>query len=111
MPDLIKKEDISRLKFRLIVEGSNIPMSHESEELCHKKGIIVVPDFVANAGGVISSYIEYINGSEKDMFRMVEEKITANTRKVLEEAEKKNCSPKAAALEIAERRVKQPKSL
>ena len=104
IPDLVSKNDVSKIKAKIVVEGSNIPMSHESEELLAKKGILVVPDFVANAGGVISSYCEYKGLSEKDMFKMVEEKITKNTELVLK-GMKNNCA-RCAAMDIAKKRIK-----
>jgi len=106
IPDLIKDKDVNKLKFKIISQGSNIPMTAETEEKLHKKGVLVIPDFVANAGGVISSYIEYIGGSEKKMFKTVEEKITKNTRLVLELSKKKNIKPRDAGMEIAIDRVK-----
>ena len=105
VPDLIKISDVDDLKFKLIVEGSNIPTTPEVEEYMHKKGILVVPDFVANAGGVISSYVEYIKGNEKKMFKMVEEKITRNTRIVLNIAKKQKIKPRDAAMRLAQERV------
>ncbi len=106
VPDLVKEGDVDRLKFKMIVEGSNIAMTPEVESLIYKKGILVVPDFVANAGGVISSYVEYINGSEKKMFEMVEQKIKMNTKKVLDLAKRKKIMPRDAAMEIATARVR-----
>jgi len=102
-PDLISAGDVDDLKFKLIVEGSNIPMTEDVEELLYKKKILVVPDFVANAGGVISSYVEHINGNEKRMFEMIEEKIGKNTKLVLNNS-KKEC-PRKSALKIAQERV------
>ena len=105
IPDLISKNDISKVKAKMIVEGSNIPMSHETEELLVKKGILIIPDFVANAGGVISSYAEYKGLSEREMFKLVEEKIAKNTELVLKEMKNhKNCA-RCAAMDIAEKRV------
>ncbi|MBM3303972.1 MAG: Glu/Leu/Phe/Val dehydrogenase [Candidatus Aenigmarchaeota archaeon] len=105
IPDLIKKEDTGKVKAGIIVEGSNIPMSAETEELLHRKGVLVVPDFVANAGGVISSYVEYIGGTKEDMFRLVEKKVRENTKEVLERAKKHGMSPRQAAMKIAQERV------
>jgi glutamate dehydrogenase (NAD(P)+) len=102
--DLIKISDVSRIKSKLIVEGSNIPMSAETEDELHKKGVLVIPDFVANAGGVISSYVEFIGGSEEDMWKMVEKKITQNTKAVLKRLVGKTC-PRAIATEIAKERI------
>ena len=106
VPDLIKESDVDRLKFKMIVEGSNIPMTESVETLCYKKGILVVPDFLANAGGVISSYVEYIGGSEKKMFELVESKIKKNTKTVMDIAMKKKIQPREAAMEIAVSRIR-----
>ena len=105
IPDVIKIGDINKVKAKLIVEGSNIPMKYEVEESLHKKGILVIPDFVANSGGVISSYVEYINGSKKKMFKLVREKITKNTYLVLKHSFKRKIKPREAAIEIAKLRI------
>ena len=105
VPDLIKSGDVDELKFKLIVEGSNIPMSEETERFLYKKSIIVIPDIIANAGGVISSYVEYIGGTEEEMFRLVEEKITNNVNHILELSKKEKIDTRDAALRIAKKRV------
>ena len=104
-PDVIREGNFSKVKAKLIVEAANIPMSHELERKFHEKGVLVIPDFVANAGGVISSYVEHIHGTEKQMFQMVEEKIRKNTAEVLELSKEKGISTRDAALEIAKSRV------
>src|SRR3989344_2816039 len=103
IPDLISKNDINKIKVKIIIEGSNIPMSHETEELLIKKGILIIPDFVANAGGVISSYAEYKGLQEKEMFKLVEEKITKNTELVLKEMKSHNNCARCAAMDIAKK--------
>jgi len=106
IPDVVNVNNVNKVKAKLIVEGSNIPMKIEVEEMLHKKGILVVPDFVANAGGVISSYVEYTNGSKQKMFKLVKEKITKNTELVLKKAFDKKIMPREAALEIVKARVR-----
>ncbi|MBU1199476.1 MAG: Glu/Leu/Phe/Val dehydrogenase [Nanoarchaeota archaeon] len=106
VPDLITDANKDQIKAKIIVQGSNIPMTYEIEEFLHKKNILVVPDFVANAGGVISSYVEFIGGNEKEMFKMVEEKIVKNTTEVLERAKKAGIKPRDAGLKIAVERIK-----
>ena len=106
-PDVITSENFHKVKAKIIVEAANIPMKPEIEEQFHKKNVLVVPDFVANAGGVISSYVEYIGVTPDDMFKMVEEKIKKNTKLVLERAEKDEISPRTAAVEIAKEKVKE----
>ncbi|QQG38959.1 MAG: Glu/Leu/Phe/Val dehydrogenase [Candidatus Woesearchaeota archaeon] len=105
VPDLIKMGDVNKVKAKMIVEGSNIPMTAEVEKMFYKKGVLVVPDFVANAGGVISSYVEWKGGSVKEMFKTVENKIVKNTKLTLEMAKKKRINPREAALMITKERV------
>ena len=105
LPDVINQSNVNNVKAKIIVEGANIPMREDIEEVLHWRKILVVPDFVANAGGVISSYVEFIDGTPQDMFRLVEEKLKANTKIVLERADKDKVKPRDAALKIAKERV------
>lgn len=105
VPDLIMMSDVEKVKARLIVEGSNIPAKPEVEEALFKRGVTVIPDFVASAGGVISSYVEYKGGDEKEMWQMVESKVKRNTQIMLQSAREKTVKPRDAALEIAKQRV------
>jgi glutamate dehydrogenase/leucine dehydrogenase len=106
LPDSINQKNVNKIKAKIVVEGGNITMQEKYEEILHKRNILVVPDFVANAGGVISSYIEWKGGTPKQMFRLVENKIKRNTKSVLDHAKKERISPRKAALEITEERVK-----
>ncbi len=106
VPNVITAANIHRVKAKLIVEGSNIPISPEIEDWLHRKKITVIPDFVANAGGVISSYVEHIGGTEKEMFKMVEEKIVKNTKEVLEDCKEKDAFPRGCAMDIARKRIR-----
>ena len=106
IPNLIRKEDVKKVKAKLIVQGSNIPMSAETERALYRRGIMVIPDFVANAGGVISSYAEHRGYNPKHMFDIVERKIVKNTKRMLREAKRDNIDPRDAAMKIAEARVK-----
>ena len=73
--DSVNDKNKNEIKAKIIVEGSNIPMKETIEEEFFKKAVLVVPDFVANAGGVISSYAEYMGYSHEKMFKLVERKI------------------------------------
>ncbi len=107
LPDVITQNNVNNVKSKIVVEAANIPMSVEMENILARKGILVVPDFVANAGGVISSYAEYVGDTPKQMFKLVEEKIRKNTKIVLDRAKKENSSPRDAAMKIAQERVNQ----
>ena len=101
LPDVIHAGNVQKVKAKIIVEAANIPMGPAMEEILHKKGILVVPDIVANAGGVISSYAEYKGYNPAKMFSLVERKIVKNTSLVLDKAKKEGMIPRDAALAIA----------
>lgn len=58
--DVIHKSNATKIKARLIVEGANGPTSSKADGIIHEKGIMVVPDILANAGGVTVSYFEWV---------------------------------------------------
>ena len=70
-----------------------------------KKGIIVVPDFLANAGGVIGSYAEFKGMTEEEAFSLIESKITANTKFVMRGYVDSGCIPRKIAKTLAEKRI------
>ncbi len=105
LSDVITASNVDKVRAKVVVEASNLPMSPEMEEALFNRGVLVVPDFVANAGGVISSYAEYRGYNPKQMFKTVETKLRRNTRLVLEASRKKGLTPRAVAMEIARERV------
>jgi glutamate dehydrogenase/leucine dehydrogenase len=104
-PDVVRADNVGRLKTRLVPEGANIPFTLDAEKALHATGVLVIPDFIANAGGVICAAVEYRGGTQKSAFDYIDERIRANTRLVLEETKNKNCLPRTAALALAEHRV------
>ena len=56
----ITSENADRIKAKAVVEGANGPTTPEADEILFKKGILVVPDILANAGGVVVSYFEWV---------------------------------------------------
>ncbi len=56
----IRGDNADKLHARYIVEGANGPTTREADEILHEKGVIVVPDILANAGGVAVSYLEWV---------------------------------------------------
>lgn len=56
----ITKENADRIKAKLIVEGANGPTTPDADDILHDKGIHVIPDILANAGGVVTSYFEWV---------------------------------------------------
>ncbi len=106
-PDVITAENAGGVKAKIISEAANLPIRYEVEMSLMKRGMTVIPDFVANAGGVISSWCETEGWDAEKMFRIVEEKIKNNTKVMLEHAENiDGKDTRKAALEIAEQRVR-----
>lgn len=105
LTDAINDKNKNLIKAKIIVEGSNIPMREDVEDELWRRGIKIVPDFVANAGGVISSYAEHIGLSAEEMFKIVEEKIVKSTREVMEESKRSGRNPRQVAMEIAKKIV------
>jgi len=105
-PDVIRAENVERLKARLIAQGANIPITPEAEKRLHEKGVLSIPDFIANAGGVICAATEFHGGTKSTAFAAIDEKIRANTEAVLAEAKAERLQPRAAAVQLAERRVR-----
>lgn len=103
--DVINEKNKKGIKAKIIVEGANIPMSEEIERELFERGILIVPDFIANAGGVISSYAEYRGYNPKRMFELVERKITENVRRILKKSLKFNKNPREIAWELAKGKV------
>ena len=60
LTNVINEKNADSIKAKLIVEGANGPTSHKADDILLKKGIVAVPDILANAGGVIVSYFEWV---------------------------------------------------
>jgi glutamate dehydrogenase/leucine dehydrogenase len=86
----ITEANAPRIKARMIVEGANGPSTPGAREILNKRGIFVVPDILANAGGVIVSYFEWIQNlhrehwSEEEVNRRLGEKLVSAFKNVLE---------------------------
>ena len=106
-PDVIHEGNVNRLNTKLVVQGANIPITYAAEKVLHQKGILNLPDFIANAGGVICAATEYQGGGEAAAFAAIEEKLRRNTREVLETAQREQILPRDAALAMARQRVEQ----
>ncbi|MHC4957557.1 MAG: Glu/Leu/Phe/Val family dehydrogenase [Planctomycetota bacterium] len=104
-PDVIDRVSALQLNCKVVLQGANIPITREGERILHDRGILSVPDFVANAGGVICASVEYAGGTQKQAFETIEEKIRENTTAVLDVAKKHSQMPLEAAHTLARQRV------
>jgi len=108
LPDVIDGKNADQIAAQIIVEGANIAVTTEAETKLIARGVLIIPDIVANAGGVISSYAEHRGYSSEKMFKLVKQKITKSVTAVLAEAKKTGQSPRAVAMMIATRRLGLP---
>jgi glutamate dehydrogenase (NAD(P)+) len=104
-PDVLHEGNIQRLKTKLVAQGANIPLTLGAEHYLHAKGVLCLPDFIANAGGVICAAMEYHGSTQTEAFRAIAEKIRDNTQQVLVEAKQDGILPRQAAINLATRRV------
>lgn len=105
-PDVIHADNAREIKAKLILQGANIPATDDAEQILHKRGILNLPDFIANAGGVICASVEYHEGSEAQAFENIAAKIRRNTQEVLERSRDRGILPRQAAVEMANERVR-----
>jgi glutamate dehydrogenase (NAD(P)+) len=104
-PDVINAYNVERIKAKMVVEAANLPIRPDVEKLLSDSGVMVIPDILANAGGVISSYAEYRGYNPKRMLELVQRKITQNTINVIETALDKNVGIREVAMSIAKDRI------
>lgn len=67
LEDQIRQDNADRIKAPIIVEGANAPTTGEADQILSEKGTIIIPDILANAGGVIVSYFEWLQSREQNI--------------------------------------------
>ena len=107
----ITAANVGDIKAKLIVEGANGPTTPEAHKVLHERGVFVVPDILANAGGVTVSYFEWVQDrhgyfwTEKEVNERLEAKMVEAFEVVLKTAEKYKVDMRAAAYIVAIGRV------
>jgi len=108
---VITGENAANIKADLIVEGANAPTTKEADEILLKNKKIVVPDFLANAGGVVASYDEWRKGKsgsktkKEETFATIKETLFDAFEETLEYSMRKKVTLRKAALALAASRV------
>ncbi len=107
MEDQITAENANDIKAKLIVEGANGPTSWNADDILNSKGIMVVPDILANAGGVTVSYFEWVQNrlgyywTEERVNRRADRTMKQAFEVVYQAAQKHDCSWRIAAYIVA----------
>ena len=108
---VINEKNASKIKCKIISEGANGPTTNEADEILFDKGIFVIPDILANSGGVIVSYFEWVQDLQN--FFWSEEEISKNLQKIIKKSfhetlslsQKKKVPMRIAALMLGVRKI------
>jgi glutamate dehydrogenase len=107
----ITKANAAQIKARIVAEGANGPVAPEADEILFKKGVFVIPDILANSGGVIVSYFEQVQNqmnyywTEEEVQARLKETIVKAFDDVLSVAKKHGTDMRVAAYVLAVKRV------
>ncbi len=111
LENVITKENAGKLRCKISCELANGPTTPDADEILHSKGIIVLPDFLANAGGVTVSYFEQVQNTYnyywdlKEVHRRLDEKMTRAFHGVYEMYRKEKINMRQAAYLVSVARV------
>ncbi|MEW6423779.1 MAG: Glu/Leu/Phe/Val dehydrogenase [Bacillota bacterium] len=108
----ITEANADQIKARIVAEGANGPTTARADAILSERGITVVPDILANAGGVVVSYFEWVQGiqhffwTKDEVNRQLRRRMVASFREVWELSRREQVSMRTAAYMIALERVK-----
>ncbi len=114
---VITEENAADVRATIIVEGANGPTTGEADTILNEAGVLVVPDILANAGGVIVSYFEWVQANQsywwtlEEVVEKLEKRMTGAWTRLIATAEKHETSLREAAMVTAVERVAQAHTL
>ncbi len=117
MENQITKDNAEKIQCKYIVEAANGPTTAEADEIIAKRGIILVPDILANAGGVTVSYFEWVQNLQsltwelEDVNKMLEKVMVKAWQELDEKATKWGLNYRLAAYVVAIERISKAKKL
>ena len=110
--DVIDEGVARNLEARIVVDGANLPTSPPAREVLRERGIVLVPDFVANVGAIVATAVAMdarysaVPPDPAPIYDLISGKLRANTAAVLEAAKTTGGTPHGAALALARERVR-----
>jgi glutamate dehydrogenase/leucine dehydrogenase len=109
----ITEENVNQVQAQIVAEAANGPLTLEASLSLEERGVIVLPDILANAGGVVVSYLEWVQGlsyvfwDEERVNREMEHLMVQAYRKVIQQSNKRQISLRLAAYTLGVGRVSQ----
>ncbi len=106
--NVITETNAGRIESRYVVEGANGPCTEDARTLMHDKGILVIPDFIANPGGIIAAFVELTSASDKkaeEAKALTRSKLADSVTRVLEIADRYDVEPQHAGMYLALSRI------
>jgi glutamate dehydrogenase (NAD(P)+) len=104
-PYVIDEKNVREVKARVISSIANIPITDEAEEALFQEGVLIVPDFVSNAGGTVLGIVDFVGGTSRHAFDACKELIGANARTLLADARTEGINPRRLASRRVEEKV------
>lgn len=111
LADQVTKDNADKIKAKVILEMANAPVTKDADHVLEEKGITVIPDILANAGGVIVSYFEWVQNSSNEYWKLdrvndsLKEKIIDAYARTKERAAKERHNLRTASYEEAVERI------
>lgn len=111
LENVVTKDNAAKIKAKIILEMANGPITDEADEILAKKDVLVIPDILANSGGVATSYYEWyqnmhrLTWAKKDVFAKLKDQLTRVTGEVITKQKKYHVSMRDAAYILALLRI------
>jgi len=104
-PREINSLNVGKIKAKIISSGANMPITEDAEEALYRRGVISIPDFITNAGGVISGLMLMFGDDSSSVLEGVKRAIANSTTNILKLSRKEDVNPKKLAIRRARAKI------
>lgn len=104
-PFVITAKNAGNVKAKIISSIANVPITWDAEDILFKKGILSVPDFISNAGGVLLGMVDILGGTADDVFRILRDYLGPLATEIINEAKLQKVNPRSLAVKKCREKV------